>query len=612
MVSARLPTSLFTLATVGSAFAAPAQSLSLAELTESRAQEQVQTIAQVNLPPQLPPGSVPSEPLPPADVTPSLEPGNQLPEILLPPQLPPVDELLGEPDSPNTPGGITNGPEETFVLSGIELEGSTVFTTEDFAELFAQYTNRPITFDELLQLRSAVTQQYVDDGFITSGAFIPPQTLTGGVVTVQVIEGEIEEIEVVGTQRLNPNYIRSRLGLAAQPPINADKLLAGLQRLQLDPLIGTVSADLQAGVRPGTSILRVEVTEADSFEVSVSFNNSRSPNIGSLSREIDLVEGNLFGIGDRINLTYTNTDGRNTLDAIYDIPLSPYNTRLRLQAGIGESRVIGEPFDLLEISSDTFQYGIGVNQPLIETPTEELSLNLFLLHRENQTSLGLTDIGPFPLSPGSDRNGETRTTTLQFSQQWTKRSQQQVFAARSQFNLGLDILNASRSENAVDTPGTAPDSQFFSWRGQGQWVRLLGKDSLFFLRSDLQLASDSLLSSEQFAIGGQQTVRGYRQDAILRDNGALISAEARFPIARFGEDSLVQITPFIDAGTAWNFDGSQSDNNVLVGTGFGLLWEHNDNLSARLDWGIPLTDVDSTTNTLQDNGIYFSVRYNLF
>lgn len=612
MVSARLPTSLFTLATVGSAFAAPAQSLSLAELAESRAQEQVQTIAQVNLPPQLPPGSVPSEPLPPADVTPSLEPGNQLPEILLPPQLPPVDELLGEPDSPNTPGGITNGPEETFVLSGIELEGSTVFTTEDFAELFAQYTNRPITFDELLQLRSAVTQQYVDDGFITSGAFIPPQTLTGGVVTVQVIEGEIEEIEVVGTQRLNPNYIRSRLGLAAQPPINADKLLAGLQRLQIDPLIGTVSADLQAGVRPGTSILRVEVTEADSFEVSVSFNNSRSPNIGSLSREIDLVEGNLFGIGDRINLTYTNTDGRNTLDAIYDIPLSPYNTRLRLQAGIGESRVIGEPFDLLEISSDTFQYGIGVNQPLIETPTEELSLNLFLLHRENQTSLGLTDIGPFPLSPGSDRNGETRTTTLQFSQQWTKRSQQQVFAARSQFNLGLDILNASRSENAVDNPGTAPDSQFFSWRGQGQWVRLLGKDSLFFLRSDLQLASDSLLSSEQFAIGGQQTVRGYRQDAILRDNGALISAEARFPIARFGEDSLVQITPFIDAGTAWNFDGSQSDNNVLVGTGFGLLWEHNDNLSARLDWGIPLTDVDSTTNTLQDNGIYFSVRYNLF
>ena len=143
-------------------------------------------------------------------------------------------------------------------------------------------------------------------------------------------------------------------------------------------------------------------------------------------------------------------------------------------------------------------------------------------------------------------------------------------------------------------------------------MRLLGEDALFFLRSDLQLATDRLLSSEQFGLGGQQTVRGYRQDALLRDNGALISAEARFPIIRFGEDSIVQITPFLDAGTAWNFDGSQSDNNVLVGTGFGLLWEQNDNLSARVDWGLPLVDIDNASNSLQDSGIYFSLRYNLF
>ena len=143
-------------------------------------------------------------------------------------------------------------------------------------------------------------------------------------------------------------------------------------------------------------------------------------------------------------------------------------------------------------------------------------------------------------------------------------------------------------------------------------MRLLGKDSLFFLRGDVQLAADRLLSSDQFGLGGSQTVRGYRQDALLRDNGALISAEARFPIIRFGENSLVQITPFLEAGTAWNFDGSQRGDDVLVGTGFGLLWEQNDDLSVRVDWGIPLIDVDSSSNSLQDNGIYLSVRYNLF
>jgi len=571
-----------------------------------------QIIAQVNLPPQLPPERIPSEPLPPADVNPGLEPGDTLPDRPLPPQLPPIDELLGDPDAPNTPGGVTSGPEETFVIDGIELAGSTVFTTADFEQVFAEYIGRPITFNELLDLRSVVTQRYVEAGFLTSGAFIPPQTLSEGVVTVQVLEGIIEEIEIVGTRRLNPDYIRSRLGLAAQPPINADTLLAGLQRLQIDPLIETVSADLQAGVKPGTSILLVEVTEADSFDVVFTLDNSRSPNIGSNSRQIALSEGNLFGIGDRINLSYVNTDGSNGLNFDYSIPVSPHNTRVRLEGNIAESRVIGEPFDVLGISSDTFQYAIGVDHPLIETPTEDLTLGFSLLHKESQTRLSIDDIGAFPLSPGADSNGETRVTALQFTQAWTKRSQRQVFAARSQFNLGLDILNASRNENAVDNPETAPDSQFLSWRGQGQWVRLLGKESLFFLRSDVQIATDSLLSSEQFGLGGQQTVRGYRQDALLRDNGVLLSAEARFPIARFSEESTLKIAPFLDAGTAWNFDGSQSNNNVLVGTGFGLLWEHGDNLSARIDWGIPLVDIDSTSDSLQDNGLYFSLRYNLF
>lgn len=249
---------------------------------------------------------------------------------------------------------------------------------------------------------------------------------------------------------------------------------------------------------------------------------------------------------------------------------------------------------------------MGITHPLVESPTQEVFLGLALSHKENQTRLGIDDIGPFPLSPGADDNGETRVTALRFSQGWTQRSQKQVLAARSQFNAGLGLLNAT------DNEGDIPDSQFFSWRGQGQWVRLLGQESLFFLRSDVQLATDSLLSSEQFGLGGQQTVRGYRQDALLRDNGALLSAEARFPIIRFSEDSTVQVTPFLEAGAAWNHTNTPAGNNVLVGTGVGFLWQQGEDLTARLDWGIPLVDIDSTSDSLQDSGIYFSVQYNLF
>lgn len=562
-------------------------------------------VAQLSLPSSLPSDRIPSQPLPPADVTPDLRPEDRLPEQPLP-QLPPVDDLLGSPSEDNTPAGIPDNSDETFVINKIELTGSTVFTAEDFDQVFDLYIGRPVTFNELLQIRSAVTERYVEEDFVTSGAFIPPQTLEAGVLTVQVIEGVIEEIEIEGTRRLNPNYIRSRLSLAAQPPINTKTLLKGLQRLQIDPLIDAVSADLQAGVNPGSSILRVNVTEADSFALNAELDNNRSPNIGSLRRQLTLTEGNFLGIGDRAYLGYANTDGSNSFDLSYSIPISPHNTRLNFEGGLSESRVIDDTFDILDISSNAYYYGIGITHPLIETPTQELSLGLALSSKQNQTSLGIDNIGPFPLSPGADSNGETRVNALRFSQTWTQRSEQQVFAARSQFNLGLDILDAT------DNQGNDPDSQFFSWRGQGQWVRLLGETSLLFLRGDVQLASDSLLTSEQFGLGGQQTIRGYRQDAFLRDNGVLLSAEARFPLLRFAENSLVQITPFLDMGVAWNHQNTPNGNNVLAGAGIGLLWQQNDNLSARIDWGIPLVDIDSSGDSLQDSGVYFSLQYSLF
>ncbi|MGI8935719.1 MAG: ShlB/FhaC/HecB family hemolysin secretion/activation protein, partial [Phormidesmis sp.] len=65
-------------------------------------------------------------------------------------------------------------------------------------------------------------------------------------------------------------------------------------------------------------------------------------------------------------------------------------------------------------------------------------------------------------------------------------------------------------------------------------------------------------------------------------------------------------------GAAWNHADTPPGKQVLVGTGLGLLWQQGENFTARLDWGIPLVDIDSTSNSLQDNGLYLSIQYNLF
>jgi hemolysin activation/secretion protein len=212
----------------------------------------------------------------------------------------------------------------------------------------------------------------------------------------------------------------------------------------------------------------------------------------------------------------------------------------------------------------------------------------------------------FPLSPGANENGEIRISAIRFFQDWVKRNPQDVFAVRSQFSLGVGAFDATVNGEGL------PDSRFLAWRGQGQYVRLLAPDTLLVVRSDLQLATDPLLTLEQFSLGGLGTVRGYRQDLLLTDNGFLASVEARLPIVRVSEvEGVLQVVPFVDFGVGWNNgDFPDPDPNALVGIGLGLQWQMGENFSARFDWGIPLVDVDIDKRTWNDNGLYFSLDFN--
>lgn len=141
---------------------------------------------------------------------------------------------------------------------------------------------------------------------------------------------------------------------------------------------------------------------------------------------------------------------------------------------------------------------------------------------------------------------------------------------------------------------------------------MLAPQTLLLVRSNIQLATTSIVPLEQFSLGGVQSVRGYRQDLILSDSGAFASAEVRLPILRLGRsEGVLQVAPFIDVGTTWNAKTS-SDPSSLASVGLGLVWQQGDRFTARLDYGIPLIPVSSTARTWQENGLYFSLFYNPF
>ena len=512
-------------------------------------------------------------------------------------------ELLSPPPAASTTE--TAMSRDKYRVDRFEVVGSTVFQPADFAAVTAPFTGRELTFVEVLAVRAAITKLYADRGYVTTGALISPQTTTTGVVQIQVVEGQLEDIKITGNRRLRTNYIRDRIKQGAGTPLNVPQLLENLQMLRLDSRIGNVSADLQAGVRPGHNLLQVDIAEAKTFGTTFTLDNARSPSVGSFRRRAQLSEANLLGFGDSLSVGYTNTSGSNGLDINYMVPVNAKDGAVWVGFGTTSSSVIEKPFSALDIQSKSRYYELGLRQPLIRQPTQDLALGLVFSRQESQTALGIDDIGPFPLSPGADEQGRTKVSALRFFQEYTQRSQKHVFALRSQFSLGLNFLNSTINE-------ATPDSRFFAWRGQGQWLRQLAPDTQFLIKGDVQLASKSLVPLEQFGLGGQASVRGYRQDGLLADSGALLSAELRLPLLRVRKiGGVLQLTPFLDVGTAWNQSGENPNPNTLVGAGLGLLWKQG-NFSTRIDWGIPLVSVPGEKSSLQDRGIYFSVNYNPF
>ncbi len=505
-------------------------------------------------------------------------------------------ELVVVKDSDNIP--------EQIVVKSFDVIGSSVFSPKELNQAVNSYRNRPLTLSELFQARSAITKLYTEKGYVSSGAYIPPQELKDGTVQIAVLEGKLEEINISGTKHLSDKYVSSRIKAAAAEPINVDTLLAALQLLRLDPLIDNVSAELSAGISPGTSLLDIKIQEADVFNISTSFNNSRSPGVGTSQRSIGVNHGNLLGFGDQFNFEYANTDGSDAFDFSYGLPLNSKNGIIKAAYGSNFNNVIEEPFSPIDIESKSRYYEVSLRQPLVLKPTQEFALGLSLTRTESETFL-FDD--SFQLSRGANEDGETRISAVRLFQEFVNRNDKEVLAFRSQFSLGVDLLNSTI--NNADQP----DSTFLSWRGQSQWVRQLDQDFLLLLRGDAQISGGSLVPLEQFRVGGVNSARGYRQDLSLGDNGLFASAELRIPVLRFKKvDGLVQIAPFFDVGTVWNNDDLEISNATLPALGVGLNFSMGTKFNARLDWGIPLTSVEGKSNSLQEDGIYFSIDSNFF
>jgi hemolysin activation/secretion protein len=474
-------------------------------------------------------------------------------------------------------------------------------------------------------LQLAVQDLYARQGYVLWGTTFPTQEVKGGVVKLRIHEGWLAKTKILGKPRLRKRYLLERINPGTRPPLSTSRLDRQLSLLSKNPNIASVNIGWEFGERHGESILLVDVQETSPWTVDLTVNNSRPPSVGEQQVELGIANTNVLGWSDQLSFRYGFLKGGfedpepSSFDDFtlrYEVPVTASDTALQFLFSRTDVPVVEDQFADLVIESESSIAELMLGQPLYRSAYTSSTAYFGIGYHDSRTSL---QGDPFSLSPGAV-DGQSTVTLLRVGHR--------LEMSRSWGNLtidsGLDI-GAPTLDASVNSDHEVPDGRYVSWITSASYERELDRrgDQLV-IRLTSQVADDPLLSMEQFSLGGRATVRGYRENSRVRDNGVAASAELHLPIIRRdvarlqGRELFVQAVPFFDIGRAWNVNEDRDepgsdDPETLASVGCGFQVNLHRLLTAEVYYGYALRETTITGDkSLQDYGIHFNLRFLLY
>ena len=486
-------------------------------------------------------------------------------------------------------------------IEKIEIKGNTVFSDLELKKLIDSAIGKDIAVDRLFNIKTDISQFYLSQGYITSGVFFPPQEIQNGKIIIVIVEGSLAGIEIEGLNSLNEKYIESRLP-DLNKPLNINDLTQDLNFLEEDLLIKEIEAELKP-IAVGKSLLSLKIVENKPFQLKLNLSNSFSPTIGSFGRQAAIKHQNFLGFGDRLSLSYTNTQGLDRYEVDYSIPFNSKGGIINVNYLNSNSKLVEEAISAFDIQANFETYKVFIALPIIKSQMDELIFDIGIEKLESETFVAKNI--SFPFVDGLD-DGKSQITSLRLKQNYTRRGNSSLFTVDSQFNIGLDIFDATKSEAGID-------GLFWSWGGNIQWIQTVNRqrDSLLKFSIATQLTPDKLLPLEQLAIGGHGSIRGYRQNLVVGDNGVFGVIEGQFPVIKSNQWGNVYLVPFVDFGTIWNNYAVDRDTpfDTIASLGLEFNYRLGDFLDTKVFYAIPLVENDSFESSSIEEKWGFSVSF---
>lgn len=420
---------------------------------------------------------------------------------------------------------------------------------------------RPLALVQLIN-RAVLAAGYLNSGLLVRASNDP------GVLELQMVYGAVSEpVAVTWTggrsAGLDAAYVRDRLPAARQRPLSAIDLERDFRLLAEDPALRTINADLRPGERPGEASLTVAAYPQDRLDLYLTAANNRSPSVGGERGAVGGYLRNVMTSGDllggEVGLSYR----------FLDTPLLPIAASGRWDSA------------------------------------RTLSAGLLLTRRISRSEL----LGkPFSFSAGAV-DGRSAYTAARFVADYLVRNVDQVFA------VSLTATHGLHGTGSDVTGAINPKTGFNAALAQINYARRLSGAGLELRARISGQAADSVLySGERFSAGGETTVRGYRENLALADEGLIGSLELAHPLRLAPRRSgaafdwgAFSVAAFTDAAALHNKHAPQPDHR-LWSVGAALAWTPSDALSAQVTYGLRLGPrFQVAERDLQDHGIAFRV-----
>jgi len=487
--------------------------------------------------------------------------------------------------------GTAHAQEATFDVFEYRVEGATLLPAITVEQAVYPHLGEQKTLADVEKAREALEKAYHAAGYLTVLVAIPPQKVDASLVRLAVTEAPVERLRVVESHYFSLSEIKAGV------PELAEGKVPNFPRMQKELAALNKSADrritpvLRPGKTPGTVEVDLKVRDQLPLHGSVELNDRYSQDTTRTRLSASLRWDNLWqkqhGLGITVQTAPESPDESRVFSASYTWPLASGNF-LALYAVKSDSDVAA--VGTLNVRGNGVIAGARYILPL-----RGLGENFFhtaslgVDYKNFDQSIALVDGGSF------DSPIEYLPFTLGWDGTWLGRSESgrgRTTRAGVSFNFHVRGLVADEQEFADKRFKGRSDYSFL--RGTFSHEETWASGWRANLRGGWQLAAQPLVSNEQYAIGGADTVRGYVESAALGDDGLNFSLEARTPnVAKkiAGPLDELYFLAFFDGGRVRVRQPiTATDRFTLASTGLGVRLEGWRGLSAALDWAVALKD----------------------